>query len=231
MTKFACVAGGANRLPTRIPAELRPRRRNHRSDPHPRCAEPRRVVARPSSPTGSRGWTGNRARTAGTRVVGVPVYLHITGARGSRQWGSLRSGAHRHAHPLACRRRARTAGSPSQLLSEPRQHTDHSHAISSSPAHPRDFEATTSPASGARRRHPPSPVIVGPVTHHRDVDGELPPLPPADASDDERGRALMARFVARHGAPSLEDYRRAYAGFGVDWPGDDVIRARHPVAG
>ena len=40
----------------------------------------------------------------------------------------------------------------------------------------------------------------------------------------------MARFVARYGAPSLEDYRRAYVGFGVDWPGDDVIRARHPVA-
>jgi hypothetical protein len=40
----------------------------------------------------------------------------------------------------------------------------------------------------------------------------------------------MARMVARHGAPSLADYRRAYAGFGVEWPGDEEIRRRHPVA-
>lgn len=65
--------------------------------------------------------------------------------------------------------------------------------------------------------------------HQVDVAG-LPPLAPPDASDDERARAIMARMVARHGAPSLEDYRRAYAGFGAEWPGDDEIRRRHPVA-
>lgn len=62
-----------------------------------------------------------------------------------------------------------------------------------------------------------------------DVDG-LPPLAPPDASDDERGRAIEARMMARHGAPSLEDYRRAYAGFGAQWPGDEEIRRRHIVA-
>ncbi|MGH3875348.1 MAG: hypothetical protein ACRDSR_28280 [Pseudonocardiaceae bacterium] len=62
-----------------------------------------------------------------------------------------------------------------------------------------------------------------------DLDG-LPPLAPAGASDDERGRAIEARMVARHGAPSIEDYRRAYAGFGAEWPGDAEIRRRHIVA-
>lgn len=67
--------------------------------------------------------------------------------------------------------------------------------------------------------------------HQADLDpAGLPPLPAPDASDDERARAIMARMVARFGAPSLEDYRRAYAGFGVQWPGDDEIRRRHPVA-
>lgn len=37
-------------------------------------------------------------------------------------------------------------------------------------------------------------------------------------------------MVARIGAPSLADYRRAYAGCGAPWPGDDEIRRRHPVA-
>lgn len=63
------------------------------------------------------------------------------------------------------------------------------------------------------------------------VDEGLPPWPEPDATDDERGRAVMARFVARHGAPSLEHYRRVYAACGADWPGDDEIRRRHPVAG
>lgn len=39
----------------------------------------------------------------------------------------------------------------------------------------------------------------------------------------------MARMVARFGAPSLEDYRRAYTGFGAKWPGNDEIWRRHPV--
>ncbi|MGH3942212.1 MAG: hypothetical protein ACRDTG_27045 [Pseudonocardiaceae bacterium] len=58
----------------------------------------------------------------------------------------------------------------------------------------------------------------------------LPSLAPPDASDDERARAIMARMVARFGAPSLEDHRHAYAGFGAEWPGDDEIRRRHSVA-
>jgi hypothetical protein len=48
--------------------------------------------------------------------------------------------------------------------------------------------------------------------HQRQVDDSLPPLPSPDATDAERGEAIMARLVARIGAPSLEDYRRAYAG-------------------
>jgi hypothetical protein len=55
----------------------------------------------------------------------------------------------------------------------------------------------------------------------------LPPLAAPDASEDERARAIMARLVARIGAPSLEDYRRAYAGCGVAWPGDKEIWRRH----
>jgi hypothetical protein len=66
--------------------------------------------------------------------------------------------------------------------------------------------------------------------HHQAETAVLPPLPPPEASDDERARAIMARMVARFGAPSLEDYRRAYAGFGAEWPGDEEIRRRHPVA-
>ncbi|MGB8200514.1 MAG: hypothetical protein WCF33_12585 [Pseudonocardiaceae bacterium] len=53
------------------------------------------------------------------------------------------------------------------------------------------------------------------------VDG-LPSLAPSGANDGERGRAIEARMVARYGAPSIEDYRRAYAGFGAEWPGDDL---------
>ena len=77
----------------------------------------------------------------------------------------------------------------------------------------------------------PPPATVARVRQQHQVDAAgLPPLAPPDASDDERARAIMARMVARHGAPSLEDYRRAYAGFGAEWPGDDEIRRRHIVA-
>ena len=64
----------------------------------------------------------------------------------------------------------------------------------------------------------------------RQVDHGLPPLAPPEASDEERGRAIVARMVARHGAPSLDDYRKVYAACGIYWPGDDEIRRRHPVA-
>jgi hypothetical protein len=67
-----------------------------------------------------------------------------------------------------------------------------------------------------------------PVTRHQ-VHGVLPALAGPDASADERGRAIVARMVARHGAPSIEDYRRVYASCGVPWPGDEEIRRRHPV--
>ena len=61
-------------------------------------------------------------------------------------------------------------------------------------------------------------------------DDGLPPRPAPDAPDDERARAFAARRAARFGAPTLEHFRRAYAGFGADWPGDDEIRQRHLVA-
>ncbi|MDN5917941.1 MAG: hypothetical protein L0I76_23075 [Pseudonocardia sp.] len=64
----------------------------------------------------------------------------------------------------------------------------------------------------------------------RGITDPLPPLAGPDAGADERGHAVMARMVARFGAPTLDDYRRAYAGCGASWPGDDEIRRRHPVA-
>lgn len=66
------------------------------------------------------------------------------------------------------------------------------------------------------------PATVARVTRQHQVDDSLPPLPSPDATD--------AELVARIGAPSLEDYRRACAGCGAPWPGDDGIRRRHPVA-
>jgi hypothetical protein len=67
------------------------------------------------------------------------------------------------------------------------------------------------------------------IQQQLDADG-LPPLAPPDASDDERATAIVARMVARHGAPSIEDYRRVYEQSGAPWPGDEEIRRRHPVA-
>jgi hypothetical protein len=62
------------------------------------------------------------------------------------------------------------------------------------------------------------------------ADNTLPPLAGPDASDDERDAAILARMVARYGAPSLEHYRRIYAQAGIPWPGDEEIRRLHPVA-
>lgn len=59
---------------------------------------------------------------------------------------------------------------------------------------------------------------------------QVPPPAAQGASDDTVARSVMARMVARHGAPSLEDYRRTYTAAGLEWPGDDAVRARHPVA-
>lgn len=66
---------------------------------------------------------------------------------------------------------------------------------------------------------------------HDGAEGDgLPPRPAPEASDDERAHAFAVRRAARFGAPTPEHFRRAYAGFGADWPGDDVIRRRHLVA-
>ncbi|MGH3612684.1 MAG: hypothetical protein ACRDRK_08820 [Pseudonocardia sp.] len=62
------------------------------------------------------------------------------------------------------------------------------------------------------------------------TDDDLPPLAPPDASPKERGRSIIARVVARHGAPSLDDYRKVYAACGLDWPGDEEVRRLLPVA-
>lgn len=68
------------------------------------------------------------------------------------------------------------------------------------------------------------------MTTEQRAGRELPPLAPPGASDEERARAIEARIIARKGgAPPLEGYRRAYAGLGLEWPGDDEIRRRHPV--
>ena len=67
------------------------------------------------------------------------------------------------------------------------------------------------------------------IQQQLDADG-LPPLAPPTASDNERASAIVARMVARHGAPSIEDYRKVYEQSGVPWPGEEEIRRRHPVA-
>lgn len=75
------------------------------------------------------------------------------------------------------------------------------------------------------------PDTVARVTQQHQLDAEaLPPLAAPDASDDERAEAIVARMVARYGAPTIEDYRRVYEQSGVPWPGDEEIRRRHPVA-
>lgn len=77
---------------------------------------------------------------------------------------------------------------------------------------------------------PALPAILRAVTqHHVDAEG-LPPLAPPGASDDERAEAIVARMVARHGAPSIEDYRRVYEQSGAPWPGDEEIRRLYPVS-
>ena len=60
--------------------------------------------------------------------------------------------------------------------------------------------------------------------------GQLPPMPSGSASAAERARGFELRQAARYGAPTLDDLRRAYAGWGQQWPGDDEVRRRHVVA-
>ncbi|MGH3827454.1 MAG: hypothetical protein ACRDQX_09825 [Pseudonocardiaceae bacterium] len=68
------------------------------------------------------------------------------------------------------------------------------------------------------------------MTMHQVDAAGLPPLASPDASEDERAQAVVARMVARHGAPTIEDYRRVYQQSRVPWPGDEEVRRRHPVA-
>ncbi|MGH3904049.1 MAG: hypothetical protein ACRDTE_07670 [Pseudonocardiaceae bacterium] len=86
-------------------------------------------------------------------------------------------------------------------------------------------------ASGTSRRQDLDSATVTHMTQHHQADTGLPPLPSPTASPEERADAVEARLLARVGAaPSLDDYRRAYASCGEPWPGDDEIRQLHPVA-
>lgn len=66
--------------------------------------------------------------------------------------------------------------------------------------------------------------------HQAQVSGDLPPLPSPTAEAGQRAEAVVARMVARFGAPTIEHYRRVYAQAGAAWPGDDEVRRLHPVA-
>jgi hypothetical protein len=44
------------------------------------------------------------------------------------------------------------------------------------------------------------------------------------------GVEIAWEMADQFGAPTLEHYRRVYAACGVDWPGDDEIGRRLPVA-
>jgi hypothetical protein len=68
------------------------------------------------------------------------------------------------------------------------------------------------------------------IQQEHQLGAGLPPLAAPDASDHERSQAIVARMVARFGAPTIEDYHRVYDQSGVPWPGDEEIRRRHPVA-
>jgi hypothetical protein len=95
------------------------------------------------------------------------------------------------------------------------------------PQAPRQF--ATSRRDQCRRL--PLSATVAPVTPQQvDAATGLPPLAAPDANEDERAQAIVARMVARYGAPTIEDYRRVYEQSGVPWPGDEEIRRRHPVA-
>lgn len=81
------------------------------------------------------------------------------------------------------------------------------------------------------RQDDPRSATVTLVTQHHQADTGLPPLPLPSASPEERADAVEARLLARVGvAPSMDDYRRAYASCGAPWPGDEEIRRLHPVA-
>lgn len=53
---------------------------------------------------------------------------------------------------------------------------------------------------------------------------------PARAPRDPRHIQISQMMADRFGAPTLADYRRAYASCGAPWPGEDYIRRHHPVA-
>ena len=64
-----------------------------------------------------------------------------------------------------------------------------------------------------------------------DLDTQISGLDPQDPELRARsGAALDAILADLGGAPSLDDYRRVYDTQGWDWPGDDEIASRYPVA-
>lgn len=68
-----------------------------------------------------------------------------------------------------------------------------------------------------------------------DLDARIAALDPADPDLKARSNAALARIIGRHGAlPTIEHYRRVYDDLarrhGVQWPGDERVRAMYPVA-
>jgi hypothetical protein len=61
---------------------------------------------------------------------------------------------------------------------------------------------TFAPRRGRAFRRSVPPATVARVTRQHQVDDSLPALPSPNATDDERGEAIMARLVARS-APQL----------------------------
>lgn len=86
-------------------------------------------------------------------------------------------------------------------------------------------------------RHP-APVDPDGYPHPVDttgLDARIAALDPSDPETMTRSEQALAGIIGRHGQlPTLEHYRRVYADltrrFGIEWPGDDQVRAMFPVA-
>lgn len=63
-----------------------------------------------------------------------------------------------------------------------------------------------------------------------DLDTRISGLDPRDPELAARSEAALGRILELTGAPGLDDYRRVYDTQGWDWPGDDEICRRYPVA-
>lgn len=68
------------------------------------------------------------------------------------------------------------------------------------------------------------------VDAFNDLDTRISALDPRDPELAARCDAALGRIIELTGAPRLDDYRRVYNTQGWDWPGDDEIRRRYPVA-